>query len=276
MAKIKMTAVITGQRALADGIFDMRIKAPRIAAEAVPGQFSSLYSGDGARLLPRPISLCGIDREQGELRLVYRVAGQGTAEFSRLGPGDAIEVMGPLGNGFPIMPGKRILLIGGGIGIPPMLELGKALNQANALNRANTLNQDNAAAQPGSVCSVLGYRDAGLFLKEEFEAYGPVYTATEDGSRGTKGNVLDAIREHGLGGDIMYACGPTPMLRALKAWAGENGIRCWLSMEEKMACGVGACLACVCGSKDIDSHSQVHNKRVCKDGPVFAAEEIEL
>lgn len=312
MAKIKMTAVITGQRALADGIFDMRIKAPRIAAEAVPGQFASLYSGDGARLLPRPISLCGIDREQGELRLVYRVAGQGTAEFSRLGPGDAIEVMGPLGNGFPIMPGKRILLIGGGIGIPPMLELGKALNQANtlnranmlnqdnvlnrantvnqtnalnrantvnqanALNRANTLNQDNAAAQPGSVCSVLGYRDASLFLKEEFEAYGPVYTATEDGSRGTKGNVLDAIREHGLGGDIMYACGPTPMLRALKAWAGENGIRCWLSMEEKMACGVGACLACVCGSKDIDSHSQVHNKRVCKDGPVFAAEEIEL
>lgn len=276
MAKIKMTAVITGQRALADGIFDMRIKAPRIAAEAVPGQFASLYSGDGARLLPRPISLCGIDREQGELRLVYRVAGRGTAEFSRLGPGDAIEVMGPLGNGFPIMPGKRILLIGGGIGIPPMLELGKALNQANALNRANTVNQDNAAAQPGSVCSILGYRDASLFLKEEFEAYGPVYTATEDGSRGTKGNVLDAIREHGLGGDIMYACGPTPMLRALKAWAGENGIRCWLSMEEKMACGVGACLACVCGSKDIDSHSQVHNKRVCKDGPVFAAEEIEL
>ena len=108
------------------------------------------------------------------------------------------------------------------------------------------------------------------FLNEEFEQYGDVYVATEDGSAGTKGNVLDAIRENGLKADVIYACGPTPMLRALKAYAAENGIECWLSLEEKMACGIGACLACVCKSKEVDEHSHVHNKRICKDGPVFA------
>lgn len=262
MAKMKMTAVLTGQVKLADDIFDMRIKAPQIAAEAVPGQFVSLYSTDGAKLLPRPISLCGIDKEAGELRLVYRIAGAGTKEFSALKAGDTIDVLGPLGNGFPVQPGKRAFLIGGGIGIPPMLELAKALSQVNAGS--------------GLVQAVLGYRDSRMFLKDEFQAYGPVYTATEDGSAGTKGNVLDVIREQGLTADIIYACGPTPMLRALKAYAAELGIPCWLSLEEKMACGVGACLACVCQSKDIDEHSQVHNKRICKDGPVFLADEIEL
>ena len=103
-----------------------------------------------------------------------------------------------------------------------------------------------------------------MFLKEEFEAYGSVTVATEDGSVGTKGNVLDAIRENDLKADVIYACGPTPMLRALKAYSQEKGILCYLSLEEKMACGIGACLA------------QVHNKRICKDGPVFLAEDIEL
>ena len=100
--------------------------------------------------------------------------------------------------------------------------------------------------------------------------------ATEDGSVGTKGNVLDAIRENKLIADVIYACGPTPMLRALKAYAQEQDIECWISMEERMACGIGACLACVCQSKEVDDHSHVHNKRVCKDGPVFLATEVEL
>lgn len=264
MAKVKMTAAITFQEQLAADIYDMRIKAPEIAETAVPGQFVSLYSQDGARLLPRPISLCGIYKEKGELRLVYRIAGEGTKEFSELAEGDTIDVLGPLGNGFPLKAGKKAFLIGGGIGVPPMLELAKALHGLNA------------AGEDGLVRSVLGYRDSQMFLKDEFEAYGPVYVATEDGSSGTRGNVLDAIREQGLSADIIYACGPTPMLRALKAYAAEKGLECWLSLEEKMACGVGACLACVCQSKEVDDHSQVHNKRICKDGPVFPAEEIEL
>ena len=244
MAKLKMTAAVTSQVQLAEGIYDLRLAAGEIAAQAVPGQFVSLYSKDGSRLLPRPISLCGIDKEKGELRLVYRVAGAGTKEFSALTAGDTIDVLGPLGNG-----------------IPPMLELAKALSKVNGGEM---------------VQSVIGYRDSHMFLKEEFEAYGSVTVATEDGSVGTKGNVLDAIRENDLKADVIYACGPTPMLRALKAYSQEKGILCYLSLEEKMACGIGACLACTCQTKDVDEHSQVHNKRICKDGPVFLAEDIEL
>ena len=122
----------------------------------------------------------------------------------------------------------------------------------------------------------LDVKEEKLFLKEELERNAVFYAATEDGSVGTKGNVLDAIRENKLTADVIYACGPTPMLRALKAYAQEQDIECWISMEERMACGIGACLACVCQSKEVDDHSHVHNKRVCKDGPVFLATEVEL
>ena len=252
--KVKLTAKVVSQEALTDDICSMWIQADEIAKAAKPGQFISVYTKDKSKVLPRPISLCEIDKEQGRLRIVYRVVGAGTKEFSAYQAGDDIEIMGPLGNGFPLKE-KKAFLIGGGIGIPPMLELAKNLNCEKQM--------------------VLGYRDV-LFLNDEFEQYGRVYAATEDGSAGTKGNVIDAIRENGLDAEIIYACGPTPMLRALKAYAAEHGMECWLSLEEKMACGIGACLACVCKSKDIDEHSQVHNKRICKDGPVFAAEEVEL
>ena len=252
--KVKLTAKVVSQEALTDDICSMWIQADEIAKAAKPGQFISVYTKDKSKVLPRPISLCEVDKEQGRLRIVYRVVGAGTREFSAYQAGDDIEIMGPLGNGFPLKE-KKAFLIGGGIGIPPMLELAKNLNCEKQM--------------------VLGYRDV-LFLNKEFEQYGKVYVATEDGSAGTKGNVIDAIKANGLEADVIYACGPTPMLRALKAYAAENGIECWLSLEEKMACGIGACLACVCKSKDIDEHSHVHNKRICKDGPAFAAEEVEL
>lgn len=253
--KVKLSAVVVSQEALTEDIYSMWIQADEIAAAAKAGQFISVYTKDAGKLLPRPISLCEIDKEQGRLRIVYRTVGAGTKEFSQYRAGDSISIMGPLGNGFPTDSRKKAFLIGGGIGIPPMLELAKALDCEKQM--------------------VLGYRDV-LFLNREFEAYGSVWVATEDGSAGTKGNVLDAIREHALDAEVIYACGPTPMLRALKAYAEENGIECWLSLEEKMACGIGACLACVCQSKEIDGHSHVHNKRICKDGPVFRAQEVEL
>ena len=115
-----------------------------------------------------------------------------------------------------------------------------------------------------------------MFLMDDLKKQGSVYVATEDGSAGTEGNVLDAIRENGLDADIIYACGPLPMLRAIKEYAAEKQIECWISMEERMACGVGACLGCVCQSTEVDDHSHVHNKRVCKDGPVFLSTEVEL
>lgn len=254
MAQVKETAVVYSQEALAPDIFSMWITT-EAAKVAGPGQFITVYSKDGSRLLPRPISICETDPEEGRLRIVYRIAGAGTKEFSAYESGDAIEIMGPLGNGFPLE-GENVFLIGGGIGIPPMLELAKNLNCEKQM--------------------ILGYRDENLFLRDEFEAYGEVFVATEDGSVGTKGNVLDAIRENGLTADVMYACGPTPMLRALKQYAEEHNIRCYISLEEKMACGVGACLACVCKTEEVDHHSNVHNKRICKDGPVFLAGEVEL
>lgn len=256
--KKKGTAIITNQVMLSEGIYSMCLEFPEtgdVAASAVPGQFISMYSQDGSMLLPRPISICEIDKEERLLRVVYRVAGKGTEEFSKKKAGDIIEVVGPLGNGFSKREGKSIL-IGGGIGIPPMLALAKSLK--------------------GEVSIVLGYRDNNLFLKEEFEPYGNLYIATDDGSAGTKGTVIDAVIENHLAADVIYACGPLPMLRGVKAYAAENKIAAQVSMEERMACGIGACLGCVCQSKEIDGHSNVKNKRVCKDGPVFDAQEIEL
>ena len=239
MSKYKGQAAVISQEQAAADIYSLWIEAPLIAAEAKAGQFLSLYTQDESRLLPRPISICEIDKEKGRLRLVYRVTGSGTGteQFARLRAGDAVEV------------------IGGGIGIPPMLELAKQL--------------------PGDRQIIAGYKDE-LFLTEDLKKYGELYVATEDGSAGTKGNVLDAVRENGLLADVIYACGPAPMLRALKTYAKEHGIVCYISLEEKMACGIGACLACVCQSKEKDSHSNVHNKRVCKDGPVFLSTEVEI
>lgn len=254
MSAVKMTAKVGSQEKLASDIYSLVLYAPDIAGEAKAGQFVSLYSKDGANLLPRPISLCEINQEEGTLRLVYRVVGKGTREFSGLTEGDTVEVMGPLGNGFTLKD-KKAILIGGGIGIPPMLELARELNCEKSI--------------------VLGFRDE-TFLLDDLESYGDVYIASEDGKTGVKGNVLDAIGEYAIGGDIIYACGPTPMLRAIREYAFEHHMEAQLSLEEKMACGIGACLACVCKSTEIDGHSHVHNKRVCKDGPVFDAGEVEL
>lgn len=260
--KFQENVTVLKQQCIGKDIYDMTIQTKHIAGHAKAGQFVSLYSNDASKLLPRPISLCGIDAEAGTLRLVYRVTGEGTGteEFSRLKAGDKIRVLGPLGNGFTVEQGKKAFLIGGGIGIPPMLELAKMIKAAGTCE----------------FVSVMGYRDAQTFLLDEFKEQGDCYVATEDGSVGAKGNVLDAIKEYKLNADVIYACGPTPMLRALKAYAAEQGMTCYISMEERMACGIGACLACVCNSKEKDAHSNVKNKRICKEGPVFLAEEVDL
>lgn len=257
MAKYKEQAAVVSQEKLAGGIYSLWLQTENIAAEAKAGQFISIYTNDGSKLLPRPISICRIDREAKRLRVVYRVTGRdtGTEQFSNLRKGDFVEIMGPLGNGFPVDAKGKAFLIGGGIGIPPMLELAAELGCNKQI--------------------IAGYRDE-LFLEDELAQNGKLYIATEDGSAGTKGNVLDAIREHGLDADVIFACGPTPMLRAIKNYAQERSITCYISLEERMACGIGACLACVCQSKERDEHSNVNNKRVCKDGPVFLASEVEL
>ena len=260
MSKVKIRAEVVSQKEIAEEIFDLVIKAEEIAKEAVCGQFVSLYTRDSATLLPRPISLCGIDNEKGTLRLVYRVVGKGTKEFSGLSEGDYIDVLGPLGNGFELN-SERPVIMGGGIGIPPMLRLTKEFSE-NGIKKED-------------ISVILGYRDEA-FLADEFSEYATVYLTSDSGKIGLKGNVLDAVKEYKISGDMIYACGPTPMLRAIKNYAKENNVKAQISLEERMACGIGACLACVCDSKDIDDHSKVKNKRICKDGPVFYAEEVEI
>lgn len=288
--KFEEIAVVVDQNALGSGIYDLTLKTKNIAKAAKAGQFVSVYSNDKSKLLPRPISLCGIDRDEDTIRLVYRVTGEntGTEEFSKLVMGDKIRILGPLGNGFTVEPGKKAFLIGGGIGVPPMLQLAKDINSGvvQTTGAVDTNTQEKGQTEEKQInghgkkiCDmniIMGYRDENTFLLDEFKEQADSFVATEDGSVGTKGNVIDAIKENGLEADVIYACGPMPMLRALKSYAMEHDMECYVSMEERMACGIGACLACVCKTKDKDAHSNVNNKRICKEGPVFNAKEVEL
>ncbi len=255
--KKKIKTTVVSQKKIAPQIYDLWLET-ELAKDTHAGQFVAVYPHSAATLLPRPISICEVDRDRSRIRLVYRVAGKGTAEFSTCRAGDELEVLGVLGNGFPVemAAGKRVFLMGGGIGIPPMLQLAKELEAEKYI--------------------LLGYRDQDLFLQEDLEQYGQVFLATEDGSAGVQGNVMDIIRVRKLQADVIMACGPLPMLRAIKNYAAEQGMDAYISLEERMACGVGACLGCVCRTKAVDHHSHVNNARICTDGPVFEAKEVEI
>lgn len=255
--KEKVTAKVISQQEIAANIFDMWIETG-LAKETHPGQFIGVFPKNKSTILPRPISICEVNEEKTALRIVYRIAGQGTKEFSSFVAGDQVDILGILGNGFPLEAGKgkKVFLMGGGIGVPPILQLAKELDADKQV--------------------VVGYRDSNLFLKEDLDKYAAVYVATEDGSMGTKGNVMNAIEENALDAEVIYACGPMPMLRAIKRYAEDKGIKAYISLEEHMACGVGACLGCVVKTKEVDHHSHVHNARICTDGPVFDAEEVDI
>ena len=256
--KQKETVRVLSTAKLAEDIYEMWLET-KLAYQKNAGRFIALYPKNKATLLPRPISICERNVEKRALRIVYRIAGEGTKEFSTYRAGDTADILDVLGNGYPLeeAAGKTALLLGGGIGIPPLLELAKELTDCKKY-------------------IVLGYRDKQLFLYEELKQYGEVYVATEDGSAGIKGNVLDAVAAHALQADLIYACGPMPMLRAVKNYAAKKKIPAWISLEERMACGVGVCLGCVCKTATKDAHSHVHNARICTDGPVFLAEDVDI
>lgn len=260
--KKKVKTTVASQTDIAEGIYDMWIDTD-LAESAQAGQFICIYPHDKSALLPRPISICETDIKSKRMRIVYRVAGKGTKEFAQYHTGRKIEILGNLGTGFPIekAAGKRVLVMGGGIGIPPLVQLVKTLKETG---------------EAREVTVAAGYRNNQLFLKEDLEQYAVFYAATEDGSAGTKGTVMDAIAEHGLTADVIYACGPMPMLSTIKRYAQENGIEAYISLEERMACGVGACLGCVCKTSKKDEHSHVNNARICTDGPVFLADDVEI
>lgn len=237
-------------QALTSDVFDFVLEAPQLAAIAQPGQFAQVYLP--GHTLRRPISICGIDRDKGTLRFVFQVRGGGTAELAQFQPGSSIEILAPLGNGFPVEQPGRVLLVGGGIGVPPLLGVAAKL-------------KENAVA-------VLGFRNQGaVILEKDFQEVGAkTLIATDDGSYGHHGLVTDLCKEQEF--DCVMACGPAPMLKAVKALAEERGVPCYVSLEERMACGIGACLGCAVALLKEDG-TQYYG-HVCKDGPVFPAHRI--
>lgn len=250
--------VVIEQAEIADSIYKLTLKGELVSEMKSPGQFVHLKIGEGVDpLLRRPISISNIDSKRNQFTMIYRKEGAGTSRLAEKAAGMTVDVLGPLGNGFPVMEsrmGSTALLVGGGIGVPPLLELSKQLTENGV-----------------KVIHVLGFQTSSVVFGEaEFSLYGDTYVVTVDGSYGYKGFVTDVINSYQLDFDTMYACGPTPMLRALEK--GFPNKKVFLSLEERMGCGIGACFACVCHTVDDPiGHSY---KKVCSDGPVFRAGEV--
>lgn len=246
--------IIAEKTAIARNIYSFTISCPEVAQIAVPGQF--VHIRIGSFTLRRPISICGIDPVRGTLRIVFEIRGEGTSEIANLNKGDAIDMLAPLGHGFTVNPDfKKVILIGGGIGTPPMLPLAKAYGE--------------------KAVAISGFRNASaVILQEDFAAAGAeTILCTDDGSAGIHGFVTQPLEElvRNGGVDAVFACGPTPMLKRITEICKENSVYCEISLEERMACGIGACLGCACKTKRNDEEYFAH---VCKDGPVFKAEEV--
>jgi len=251
MKHIEMAEILSNDK-LTEDILSMELYCPQIVSEAAAGQFVEVYTGLGEMILPRPISISEIDKEKGTLTLVYQVVGKGSDYFSQCPVGDMLKVMGPCGNGFDIR--KDItenILVGGGIGIAPLVELCKHLK--------------------GKISVFIGARSNPV-LADKFKNLGCiVYVSSDDGSVGFKGNVVELMNEVMPEGDIIYTCGPKIMLKNTAKWGAEHNLPVQVSMEERMACGIGACVGCVV---KIKKGNDWENLKVCKDGPVFMGDEV--
>lgn len=236
---------------LANDVYKMVIESKSISKEALPGQFLHIKpSQNYDPLLRRPISICDLEQDKGWITLLYRVCGKGTRLFADIKSGDYLDIIGPLGKGFPIFENKRICVIGGGIGIAPLLYLSKRLKKADIY---------------------LGFKDEVYMIEEFMSCSDDIYIYTENGSRGSKGYPMEALEKNISFYDVVYACGPRKMLSAIKRLCEKNQVECYLSMEERMGCGIGACLVCACQSSNIEEY-----KKVCSDGPVFNSKEVSL
>ncbi|WHY88023.1 dihydroorotate dehydrogenase electron transfer subunit [Neobacillus novalis] len=249
---------IISQTEIAEDIFELSVKGELVSQINAPGQFVHIRVTDRwGPLLRRPISISSFNKATKQLTMIYRKEGQGTALLAKMVPGMELDILGPLGNGFPIeevSSGETALLVGGGIGVPPLYELSKQL-----------------AAKGCNVIHVLGFQTKStVFYEQEFLKNGETYVATVDGTYAAKGFVTDVVDR--LRFDCIFACGPTPMLKALEQHYSDK--KMFLSLEERMGCGIGACFACVC--KKADDPLGVSYKKVCSDGPVFRAGEVVI
>ncbi|MDR0904426.1 MAG: dihydroorotate dehydrogenase electron transfer subunit [Ruminococcus sp.] len=227
---------------LTETIHDIWVHSPKAAAAALPGQFVNIKVK--GFFLRRPISICEVSSDA--LRLVFEERGEGTKALGGIMPGDGLDVLGPLGNrGFSTDKYESAILVGGGIGTPPLKFCRNSLNKSAA---------------------VLGFRnEAQVIMAGEFAN---VQVCTDDGSRGHHGNIKKPLEKFLKTGsyEAVFACGPKPMLRAVVALAEKYNVPVEISLEERMACGVGACLGCTC--KTVVGNTASY-PRVCKDGPVF-------
>lgn len=249
---------VLNNREIAPGVYQMSIGgegARQISRQAKAGQFINVYLKDKSRLLPRPISLCHLG--ENSMDIVYKIVGGGTQELSGYKEGESIRVSSNLGNGFHLEQfgqNQRVLLIGGGVGVPPMIQLAKELKERGA-----------------EVTAVFGF-PGETYLTEEIRRYcAELYICTENGQEGFPGTVLDCLKAESLTGDGVFACGPKPMLKALAEYCREQELPLQVSLEEKMGCGFGACVGCVV---KIREHGIIRQRAVCKDGPVFNGSEV--
>lgn len=243
--------LIAEKKQLTQTIFDFRLKNAALAEMTKPGQFAHLLVP--GKTLRRPISVCDVQGDM--IRLVFEVRGEGTRILSEMKEGSTLNMICPLGNGFDIPTDKKIAFIGGGIGVPPMLY---------------------SARKAGKGCIVInGFRDkSAVILTEDFRETGcRLIETTDNGSYGIHGFVTDALKDVIDDIDMICACGPTPMLKNIAAMAKAHGKECFVSLEQRMACGVGACLGCAVAINREDGSFTY--KHVCKDGPVFRAEEVK-
>lgn len=241
--------LVLRNKEIADGIFDMCVENPELSSIAKPGQFAHVLVP--GKTLRRPISICEADENC--LRLVYQVKGEGTEILSHIKEGEYLDIIAPLGNGFDIKEDKKYCFIGGGIGVPPMLY---------------------ASEMKESPVVITGFRNKDLvILQDDFKKYNcELYLTTDDGTAGKKAFVTDVLKEVIDNVDEVCACGPMPMLRAIAGICEEADKPCQISLEERMGCGIGACLVCACEVKRNDGTNDfVH---VCKDGPVFDSKEV--
>lgn len=248
--KTEMKIIKTKQ--IATDTIEMQLEDDYITQTAVPGQF--IYIAVPGFTLRRPISIADTSKENNQLTILFKILGKGTKELAKFKAGMTLDVLGPNGNGFPLDPqvNSTVVLIGGGIGVPPLYYLGKKLTEKNV-----------------NVISVLGFQSKDhVFYEEAFKALGQTIIVTDDGSYGEKGFVTDVLS--GLPAfDMFYSCGPTGMLQAVtKRLENKPG---YISLEERMGCGVGTCAACVIPTNTAEGY-----KKICHDGPVFSAKEVIL
>ena len=248
---------VVSQEEIAPAIFELVLQGEMVEAMKA-GQFLHLRVPDDAHLLRRPISISSIDKLKKQCHLIYRIEGSGTAIFSSLKPGDSLDVMGPQGNGFDLSglnKDSKILLVGGGIGVPPLLEVAKQLHERGV-----------------EITTVLGFATKNaVILEDELAKYSQVFVTTDDGSYGIKGNVSVVINECDTEFDAIYSCGAPGMMKYINQTFYDHP-RAYLSLESRMACGMGACYSCVLKVPDSETISQ----RVCEDGPVFKTGTVVL